>query len=436
MSRNGLPSPEKVGHEKRWPKTDARHWRAKLFKRTGEDYHVRIGFENRQERFPLRTANADDAAAKAAKIYKSLVTAGWQQTIAEFKPWTVNAPGPDGVLTVGEYIEAARAHCKARVNSFLTYERKFRLMVSQIEGLKSNKRKHDYVKGGHVAFRKDIDAVPLARITPDAISAWQTAYIQRHGTNPLKKDRARTTAISTLRNSKALFSARILKALKHLAPRLPSPLPFEGVEIGKPPRTRYKSKINLPLLSKLASDELRDAHPEQFKIFLLAITAGLRRSEIDTLQWSQFNWHNRTLILEPHEYGAVKTESSADEVHLGDEILNYFKAAMPKPAAATPTSGFVVASAVEAQPAAHWKHYRCAGHFRALTGWLRSKGVTVQKPLQELRKEFGSLVLARAGLYAASAALRHSNPKVTAAHYADPKQRFAVDLGDIMEGAA
>jgi integrase len=431
MSSSGFPSSEEKGHSKAWPKTDARHWRTKVFKRTGPDYHARIAFAHRQERFPLKTPNLDEAAAKARDIYKSLLAAGWEDTLAKFKPWNANAPGPDGVLTVGEYIEAARALFPGRPNTFLTYERKFRLLVSQIQGIKSTRRKHDYVNGGHVAFRRDVDTLPLSRVTPEAIAGWKTAYVQRHGTNPLKRDRARTSAISTLRNSKALFSAKLLKALKHLAPRMPSPLPFEGVDIGKPPRVKYKSKVNLPLLCKLANDELREAHPELFKIFLLAVTAGLRRSEIDALLWRQFNWHAKTLILEPHEYGALKTESSNDEVHLGADVAAYFQGAMKEAG-----TEFVVASAVAVQTGKHWKHYRCAGHFRALTQWLRSKGVDDQKPLHTLRKEFGSLVLARAGLYAASAALRHSNPKVTAAHYSDPKQRFAVDLGDIMEGVA
>lgn len=52
-----------------------------------------------------------------------------------------------------------------------------------------------------------------------------------------------------------------------------------------------KSKVNAALLATQAHAELKEAHPEQFKIFLLAFGAGLRRSEIDRLTWKHFDWH-------------------------------------------------------------------------------------------------------------------------------------------------
>jgi hypothetical protein len=49
-----------------------------------------------------------------------------------------------------------------------------------------------------------------------------------------------------------------------------------------------------------------------------------------------------------------------------------------------------------------------------------------------LRKEFGSLVNQKFGLFAASAALRHSSIAVTREHYVDRKERIALNLTDLL----
>src|SRR5688500_11335806 len=73
---------------KAYPKTDVRFWRERLFTRTTADFHVQIGYAGRQEKFPLKTPNKETAAAKARDIYLSLHAAGWEATLAKFKPWT------------------------------------------------------------------------------------------------------------------------------------------------------------------------------------------------------------------------------------------------------------------------------------------------------------------------------------------------------------
>jgi len=65
-------------------------------------------------------------------------------------------------------------------------------------------------------------------------------------------------------------------------------------------------------------------------------------------------------------------------------------------------------------------------------GWLRSKGIKANKPIHELRKEFGSLVNQKHGIYAASRALRHSDITTSTRHYVAKKQRFTVGLGHLL----
>ena len=63
-----------------------------------------------------------------------------------------------------------------------------------------------------------------------------------------------------------------------------------------------------------------------------------------------------------------------------------------------------------------------------MNAWLRSKGITANKPLHELRKELGALIATEQGIYAASRFLRHSDISTTARHYADHKARISVGL--------
>jgi integrase len=96
------------------------------------------------------------------------------------------------------------------------------------------------------------------------------------------------------------------------------------------------------------------------------------------------------------------------------------------------TGEFVIGTAVSTVIAPHWNHYRCDCTFKKLLDWLRSKGVTARNPLHTLRKEFGSLINQKFGIYAASAALRHSNIGITRDAYVDKKERTAINLFEMI----
>jgi integrase len=408
-----------------FPKTDARYWREKLFTRTTDEYQVQIGFAGKQERWPLKTSNKDTAAAKARDIYLSLMANGYEATRAKFKPWIADGEANrEDKVTVGAFINAAKAVFAGKATTFLSYERKFRFLVASIIGMKSSKAKFDPTRG-FKAHRAKVDAAPLETITPDKVQRWRVRYVQEAG-NPQEQQSARVTVGSIITNSKALFSQK--KILRHLRLNLPSPLPFDGIEREKPPRMRYRSTVNAAAIARDAYAELRDAQPEQFKVFLLALGAGLRRGEIDSLTWKQFNFTDCTLTIAANEYGGTKTEGSAETIDLSQDVSDYFKAQMKKS-----DSAFVVSSAVDPDAhAAHWNHYRCNGHFKALIKWLRVKGVKARNPLHTLRKEFGSIINQKFGIFAASSALRHSNITITREYYVDRKERIALDVSDLM----
>jgi len=50
--------------------------------------------------------------------------------------------------------------------------------------------------------------------------------------------------------------------------------------------------------------------PEAYKAFLLAVGAGLRKKEIDLLEWSSFRWEENVIRIEATRYFHPKSEDS------------------------------------------------------------------------------------------------------------------------------
>ena len=94
--------------------------------------------------------------------------------------------------------------------------------------------------------------------------------------------------------------------------------------------------------------------------------------------------------------------------------------------------GFVVNSPLEWK-ATIYQRYRCEPHWRELLNWLEASGISARKKVHELRKLFGDAIVKRNGIFAGSAQLRHSTIQMTASHYADPRQRAALPVGNLFE---
>jgi len=435
------------------------YWRKRLFKksytwegrrREVDEWSVRLQHLREREAFALGTANATAAATKAKEVATFLDANGWDATRTKYKPDSVKkvkAP------TVGQFIEAARAIANISPSTFSTYARKFRSLVAGVEGIESKKverpeindktkrvqhsrktgkpkmrmidPRFDYVHGGALAWRAKIDAVPLDRITPEKVQRWVSTRLQAVSDNPAKVASARTTLNSILRAGGSLFAKPITRHLSHLA--LPVPHPFDGVEKPTAPRRRYESRISVEILNTKAETELRDAtgedeadRHEMFAIYLLGLFCGLRRDEIDTLTWGQIDFTTGRVHIETNEFTATKSEHSEGSVTLAPDVQTYLKARH-----AVRTSQFVIASPVKPKPSATtYHHYRCNRLFDRLITWLReSAGVKARNPLHTLRKEFGSYIARKYGIFAASEALRHGDIRLTRDYYLSADNR-------------
>jgi integrase len=245
-------------------------------------------------------------------------------------------------------------------------------------------------------------------------------FLKRAGSDPIKKRAASISVNSLLRQAKSLFAPAVSRFIKLEIPCSP----FEGVGFEKRRSMRYQSSFDVESLIGAAQKELPQ---EQFQIFLLAIMAGLRRNEIDKLEWQAFDWDKGVISIRATSHFTPKSEDSTGDVEVDPEVMELFRGYSARRA-----SDFVIESMVPVRPQRTYSHYRCQKHFDALATWLRNHGVDANRPLHTLRKEYGSQVCAKHGIYAASRALRHGDIAITSQHYLDKRQSALVGLGKLL----
>lgn len=399
---------------------------------------VRIQHLGHREEFRFDTTNRQAAAVEAVGIFRFLKSNGWEATLAKFKP-----EGEARLdTTIGDYLGAVRGLNSLRFRTFLNYQNALRTIAAEALGVKADKgtSKFDYrsangKQSGQARWNAKIDAHRLEALTPENVTGWKRKRITRAGHSPAAVASARRTVNSYIRCARSLFSPSILKEIKGLT--LPATLPFAGVKLEENGSTKYVSKINVQLLIAAARNDFKTNDPEAYKAFLLGLFAGLRKAEIDLLEWRMLDFAGSIIRLEQTEWLHLKTDDSAADIAADPEVIAELRAMMPKPGEAPAQwSQFVLVSHRPPRPESPRPYYRCEETFDRLNEWLRGKGITANKPLHELRKELGAIIATEQGIYAASRFLRHSDIGTTARHYADGKARINVGLGKYLNPAS
>lgn len=410
-------------------KTSANYWLSgkRLFKltrrnsqgvmMTDADYSCQLSCAGRRERFQLHTANKAEAASKAAAIYRDVVGKGWEDALRLHKPKATVKVETLPPATVGSLIAASMRLSSARAESMGAYAKALRRIAVGALELKGGK-KFDAFKGGRAAWLEKIDSRPLSDLTPSVVLAWRNKFMKAART-PEARGRAAVTVNSLLRNAKALLSKKVRPFIEQEM-QLPSPLFFEGISAEQEPSLRYRSKIDAEAILRAAQSELAVQDTEAFKLLLLTLVCGLRRSEADTLMWSQFDFGNRVLVIEDTEHKRLKSKDSAGDIDLEPELCALFQGYMAKT-----QSPFVLEQSQRIRIATMQKRetrgYRCEPTHRSLLAWLRVQGVNGIRPMHTLRKEIGAVIASRDGIWKASRYLRHSDIRITSKLYADKK---------------
>jgi integrase len=418
-------------------KNSAAHWQDRIYKPVtrgveSPHYTMQVAHKGRRMAFTTGTGNRDAAAQSAAGIYRDLLSLGTEATLAKHRPQKAKG---DKVATVGQWIISARTVSEVNDATFNQYAASLRKIAGDILSIKKTKSRFGPKTGGAAKYRAVIDALSLEALTPLAIQKWRMAYVKK-AKNPKQESSAKTSCNSTIRQAKSLFAPKVADFMKEL--RLPVPAPFAGVKFYERQNSRYSSRIDIADIGTAAHTQLASTDPQAFLAFLLAIGAGLRRGEIDSLCWHQVDTKKCLIRVEVTESASLKTTDSVGEVDIDEDtatLLQGYKAR----AKAKDRDYVIMAEGRKEQtrgPHTWGQHYRANSVFDALVAWLRNYEQDGQKPLakvikpiHELRKELGALMAQQHGIYAASRALRHSNVATTAAHYADKKARSTIAIG-------
>lgn len=449
----------------KFSKNDVRFWEARVYhpnhregggdKKESGSFAIRIQAHGERRGVSLRETTKREAAKAAMALNKLVETLGWDRGLAEFRG---ELPPVKNTLTLGEYLAEVTATGEIAPRTLRTYATKVRRIAADIGNVRlpGKLNKFDYVNGGAKAWQNLVDSVPLGKITPVAVQRWLADFLAQHRGNPAKLNSAAKTANSCIRAGKAIFAERIRERLSHVI--LPDPIPFLGMRTAKERPTRYRSEIENPEIllvagarelaratmesehqafwtelggkdkapspapSEIIRAELRASRKrEAFKVLVLGLCAGLRRGEIDRLMWPQVDLARSLIVVEATDCFSPKA-NSVGEVPVDAEIIKLLKEWK-----SNSMDRFVV-EGVEPKVDTDSHHYRADRAHSELIKWLHTKGLTVRNPLHVLRKEFGSIVCQKAGVYVASRLLRHANITMTASVYTDDRGRVTSGL--------
>jgi integrase len=403
-------------------KNDSRYWRSRIYRpinargEASPHYSMRLQMRGQRMAFSLGTGNAEAAARKAANVYADFLTLGVEAALAKYRPQKAT----ESITTIGQWIEAARSVTAVNPATFSMYARSLRKIVGDIIRAKRNRKRFGPKGGGARAYRQAIDAAPLSLLSPAAIQNWRMEYVKRAKT-PAEQRSRMTSCNSTVRQACSLFGKKIAKFIP-----LPEPPPFQGVEFFPRQSAKYFSRIDAKALLTKAQSELAEKDSPAFLVILIALAAGLRKGEIDTLAWHQIDFERGVIRIEHTDTASLKSADSRGEVPIDASVVELLRGFHAR------ASGvFVIESGDNVSgPRAWGRHYRAQSVFDRVTAWLREHGVTAKKPLHELRKELGALITAEHGIYAASRVLRHADLATTAAHYTDLKTRPTIPVGE------
>ncbi len=430
VSLRRVASPKKPGGPSRY---SVDYWRERLFRRSYDykserrkiaEWYVQVQYAGRREKVGLSTNNKEEAARRATKFYKRLQATDWETAIKEFCP-RIEALRTMTSLTVGDYLALVQPLLRVRPRTAEIYAYALRKIAREATGIGDRSRARFHPKSHE--WRRVSDQIPLSKLTPAVVNAWMDKTMAAAGTKQSDRARQARNINSFIRNARALFSRKILKRLKEMEVKLHKPLPFEDVTLEPQGSTKYESTIDAKQLLKNAKTELQANDVEAWKIVLLALGAGLRRGEIDSLQWGQVDFKNSLVRIHSHGNFEVKTQASEAKVYVDQGLLDELKKYHTEG-----DTGFVVAPKMKPAATSAKQYYRCELVFKKVTAWLRTQGVKANKPLHTLRKEFGSIICASADIYAASSQLRHANLSTTAAYYVDNRKRVYVPVKDLL----
>ena len=199
----------------------------------------------------------------------------------------------------------------------------------------------------------------------------------------------KASCLRSLRSSETKIRSIFRKDLRPLYGSLPKPL----IEWLDSPKTKAPPvSYTMPpqqLIDKTweESKKLAELSPNAHAAFIMAITAGLRKGEIEAFRSSWLNGKRLTIPAFDNNFQTKSRKSRV--VPVGEAFIKFAKEGITD------------------------------DDCRVLNRWLKQTvGWTTYKGVHEMRKLYGAQIATGYGLYVAQKLLGHTDPKITSDYYA------------------
>jgi integrase len=407
---------------KSFSKRDSRYWYGKIFQQTqangqaDANWSMRLAIGGKRRQLSLDTGNKQTAAERAAAFYSSARDEGWDAAVSAFGTRRKPTPPPPASATVGDVIRVIeergthlRQSTKLRIYSAL------RVISASASGIAEYDLKA--TNAAKSARRDRIDRIDLATVTPDLVRRWQRDFIAG-ADDDLHLACKKRSSDGTLAAFSRAWTAALAPHYADAGLTMPSN-PAKSVRLFRLKTPRYKSDVDAGALVRDAKDQLSG---DGYRTLVLALQFGLRRAEVDRIQWQHVDLVTGQLSVQGTEAGATKTGASERTLDISPGM-----AAVLAEWKEEAIGDYVVAPLAALRPK-RWSSYRADAAFEEVLRWLRARGWDSAQPLHQLRKEFGSMVSMNFGVFEASEALGHSDVRVTAALYVAAKRAIHLEM--------
>lgn len=413
----------------------ANYWKGRLYRNTYKDrngatvdipeFYVRMRFDGATRQVRLDHSSKDAAADQALMLFHRLQTEGW----GAIERRKLRVPAS---RSIEDFIETME------------------LAAGRMEGAPRKISVHAYAKN-LALLCKHGNIGQLRQLTPEAIEKARDSY--RAAARAAGRNEASiTNTLSTItRNAAACFS-RKMRAQLH-KDGLSIENPFAGISCG----TDIQRVVTLPddVVERIWKSALllrdgdpsagevhlaqyrrtyrkthqgrepgrwipidwRKPHPDAYAALLLAFGCGLRANECDKARWSWLSKKGGEWRIEVlPEIDFKPKGGSGRELKMPGDMYEALLATR------NDTGPYIIGGPASTKSSMKGGGlYRRPNTFRVVNQWLRLHGVEAKnkhgKPLHTLRKQFGSEIATRFGIFHAQKYLGHSSPYITSKHY-------------------
>jgi integrase len=363
--------------------------------RGGRQYYFRLGPEKRQAEV---ISNEIDEFLKDPRN-------GIEKAVLKFNPDSALKSDKTMISDIIRAHEKIEPILELRHNVAQNYRGRLMWVVRRVNAYRRRKSMEH-----SMPYEDSVEAcstTPISTLNERFISDLKLAVVNDVRSGLAGQADAKRHIMSVMSDAKSVFSEAAKAEYKTMGIDLPPNVePFLRAKLfNRVSKKRYRLPEPEIIKAIFKHSEDLKIHPNAYRIFLLAVGSGLRRDEIQHLEWSWIEDNNGTpRIFLPVTEGFEQKGKGESYIELCPWAHKRLSSIGSKR-----DRGRVLAGTFTDGDRAG----------RYLCKWLRKFGLIRQKPIHELRMLYGSWVANRRGIFAAQKLLRHKDAQITSDHYAD-----------------